>query len=79
MEAAEVALFFGPSKAYTGATAVLVDELDPCAFQSLAKRGFVRERYWNFPVNDFHPANCCNADLRDFGSTPWKLGMGLSH
>ena len=45
------------SQTYAGATAVLVDELDACEFQSLPQRGFVGERNWKFTVNDFHPAN----------------------
>jgi hypothetical protein len=72
----------GLSKTYAGATAVLVDELDTCEFQSLAQRGFVCERNWKFTLNDFDPANRCYADLRGIGeikSTPSKQRSSSPH
>ena len=40
-------------KSYAFATPIILKENNASSFQSLAKRGFVRECNWNFPINDF--------------------------
>jgi hypothetical protein len=51
------------SKADSGATTVLLDEFDAGAFQGLAQPGFVRQRYGNFPLNDFDPTDRCDPNF----------------
>jgi hypothetical protein len=42
------------------ASAVLFDELDASSFKSMPYRRFVRERNWNFPINNLDPTDRCD-------------------
>ena len=45
-------------KSYAFATPIILNENNAGSFQSLAKRGFVRECNWNFPINNFCSPDC---------------------
>ena len=50
-------------KSYAFATPIILNENNAGSFQSLAKRGFVRECNWNFPINNFCSPDCRYSDF----------------
>ena len=51
------------AEAYTGATAIILDELNARSFQRSAQGGFIGERYRHFPIDDLCSADSCHADF----------------
>ena len=51
----------GPAK--TDAGLIAIGELDAGSFQRSTQRSFISKRYWDFPINDLRPTDCCYADF----------------
>jgi hypothetical protein len=53
----------GHAKSDALSATIILDEFNASSFQRLAQCGFVRERYWDFPINDLRPTDGCYADF----------------